>query len=100
MIATISRASRRASGWLFRDRRTGRIVVAQPPNAPLLVFLGATAVRVLVHPHGAVGTVVSAVGTVALAWWSVDEVLRGVNPFRRVLGAVVLAGVVVRLFLG
>jgi hypothetical protein len=35
------------------------------------------------------------VGTVALLAWSVDEVLRGVNPFRRILGGVVLAGLVV-----
>jgi len=27
----------------------------------------------------------------ALAWWAVDEVVRGVNPWRRCLGAGVLA---------
>ena len=29
-------------------------------------------------------------GTAALLWWSFDELIRGVNPFRRGLGAVVL----------
>jgi hypothetical protein len=28
-------------------------------------------------------------------WWAVDEIVRGVNPWRRILGAVVLAFVVV-----
>jgi hypothetical protein len=30
-------------------------------------------------------------------WWAGDEVLRGVNPFRRLLGAGVLTGVLVDL---
>jgi hypothetical protein len=88
---------RRFLDWLFRDRTTGRIVVAQWPNAPLWVFLVATAVRVLFHPHGALGTVVSVVGTGALVVWAALEVARGVNPFRRILGGVVLVGVVVGL---
>ena len=33
-----------------------------------------------------------------LAWWAADEVLRGVNPWRRCLGAAVLAMLVLRLF--
>jgi hypothetical protein len=80
--------------WVFRDRRTGRIVVAQWPNPPLAVWLGATAVRVLVDPAGTAGTVVQVVGTAALGWWAVAEVGWGVNPWRRFLGAVVLAGTV------
>jgi hypothetical protein len=42
---------------------------------------------------------VSVVATVALLWWSIDEIVRGVNPFRRILGAVVLVAVVVGFFL-
>jgi hypothetical protein len=33
----------------------------------------------------------SGVGRGALIVWALDELVRGVNPFRRVLGAVVLA---------
>lgn len=86
--------------WLFRDRRTGAIVLAQWPNPPLLVFLVATAVRLVFSPSGAVGTAVSVVGTIALVWWAGDEILRGVNPFRRLLGAVVLVAIVVGLLIG
>ncbi|MCU1373151.1 MAG: conserved rane protein of unknown function [Actinomycetia bacterium] len=91
---------RRGFDWLCRDRTTGRVVVMQVPNLPLAVFLVATAVRVIAHPHGAIGTVFSVLGTVGLVWWAGDEVLRGVNPPRRSLGgvvhAVVVAGLVAR----
>jgi hypothetical protein len=69
------------------------------PNIPLWIFLAATAVRMLVHPHGTVGTVVSVVGTVALVVWAVLEIARGESPFRRVLGGVVLLATIVGFFL-
>jgi hypothetical protein len=75
--------------WLFRDRRTGRIVVAQWPNVSLGIFLAAAAIRRLSEPAGTAGTIVDVVATGALLWWAADEVLRGVNPWRRILGVVV-----------
>jgi hypothetical protein len=83
--------------WLFRDRTTGRIVVMQVPNLPLAIFLVATVVRVVAHPHGTAGKVLSAVGTAGLVVWAGEEVWKGVNPFRRILGGVVLVAVVVGL---
>ena len=74
---------------MFRDRSTGQVVIAQLPNLPLIVFLVAAAIRRYASPDGTAGAVVSGVATVALLWWSVDEVVRGVNPFRRILGGVV-----------
>ncbi len=72
--------------WCFRDRRTGRITVAQFPNVALGIFLATVALR-LVVPTGTTGrTVVDGIGLAALAWWAVDEVVRGVNPWRRLLG--------------
>jgi hypothetical protein len=88
---------RKMFDWLFRDRQTGKVVIAQLPNLPLSLFLIAAGIRWLLHPAGTVGTIVSVVATTALAWWSVDEVARGVNPFRRALGAVVLAATVASL---
>ena len=81
----------RVIDWLFRNRQTGEITVAQLPNAPLVVFLVAAAVRRFADPAGDVRTVVSVVAAAALVWWSLDELLRGVNPFRRLLGGAVLA---------
>ena len=77
--------------WLFRDRTTGGITVAQVPNAPLLVWLGATVLGVFWAPQVAGHDVLPLVGTAGLLVWAGDEVVRGVNPFRRLLGVGVLA---------
>ena len=82
---------RRLLRWFFCDPETGRVVIAQRPNPPLVVFLAATAVRIALDPQGTVGSAVRAVAIVAIVWWSVDEILRGTTPFRRVLGVTVLA---------
>ena len=90
---------RRAIDWMFRSRRTGRITIAQFPNTALWLFLVAAFLRGLFHPDGRPGTVLAVAATVGLTWWALDEVLRGVNPWRRLLGAAVLAGQLGR-FLG
>jgi hypothetical protein len=81
---------KRAFDWLFRDRRTGEVVIAQLPNLPLVVFLVASVAKRLLDPSGAAGSALTVVAVVSLLWWAGDEVLRGVNPFRRILGSVVL----------
>jgi hypothetical protein len=86
-----------AIDWALRDRRTGRIVVAQRPNKALIAWMAASVVLVLADPDGTWGLGLRVVATVALSWWAVDEVVRGVNPWRRLLGAVVLAGLVISL---
>ena len=75
--------------WLFDDRTTGKIVIAQFPNIPLIVWLVATALALVTS--GTVHTILGYTATVALSVWAGDELLRGVNPFRRMLGAAVLA---------
>jgi hypothetical protein len=94
------RAVRGPLRWLFENRRTGKITVVQLPNLPLAVFLTVAAIRAVVHLHGLPATVIGAVASVALVWWAVGEIARGVNPFRRALGACVLAVAVVGLFRG
>jgi hypothetical protein len=89
-----------AVGRLFRNSDTGQWAIVQFPNLPLAIFLVATLVRLAVHPHGGAGTALSVVGGLGLAWWSVDEIARGDSPFRRVLGAVVLVGLVLSLLTG
>lgn len=76
--------------WFFRDPRTGRIVVGQFPNAPLWIFAAAAAVEWLAQPAGTAGTLVRIVKVASLVVWAADEVLRGVNPWRRCLGAAML----------
>lgn len=85
--------------WLFRNRRTGDLTIAQAPNTPLIVFLVAAAVRFLFHPSGTLGAVVGVVATVALVVWAGDELVRGVNPWRRLLGGSVLGFTLLGLLL-
>jgi hypothetical protein len=90
---------RSAVSRFFRNPETGAVVVAQPPNLPLWVWLVSTAVRMVLSPDGALGVVLSVVGTLALLAWAALELTRGDSPFRRVLGAVVLVAVVAGLLL-
>ncbi len=83
--------------WLFRNRETGRITIAQFPNAALAVFLVATVLRSLFDPTGRPGDALNLLATAALIWWAVDEVVRGVNPWRRILGGAVLAAQILRI---
>jgi len=97
---------RRAFRWLFEDGSTGRIVIVQWPNIPLWIWI-ASAVGRRVVPRGwefAVGgwqanprSVIAGLGTLALLVWAALEVARGVNPFRRVVGAVVAAATIASL---
>jgi hypothetical protein len=81
---------RSALNWWFRDRTTGRITIYQTPNIPLLVFIVAFMSRRVFETTGAVDVVLAVIATASLAIWGADEVARGVNPWRRVLGGVVL----------
>ncbi len=71
---------------MFRSRQTGQIVMAQFPNMALGLYLAVTLTRRVLDPSGALRTTLDWVVVGALAWWAADEVVRGVNPFRRALG--------------
>ncbi|GJD70326.1 hypothetical protein MMMDOFMJ_3272 [Methylobacterium gnaphalii] len=93
----------RVLNWFFRDRATGAIVIAQWPNLPLWIFASAAGLAWIVEASAiAVPAWLSAslqvVAIASLAWWAVDEVLRGVNPWRRCLGGAVLMFGLIRLF--
>jgi hypothetical protein len=81
--------------WLFEDRKTRKIVLWQWPNIPLWIWIASAVISRFAS--GGVGTAVSVIGSVALAVWAVLEIGWGVNPFRRILGGVVLAVMVVGL---
>jgi hypothetical protein len=83
--------------WFFRNRRTGEITIAQAPNLPLVVFMVAWGLRWLLSPTGWLLRALGLVAVGAITFWAVDEVVRGVNPWRRTLGAAVLVLVGVRL---
>ncbi len=71
--------------WFFRNRETGRITIGQFPNVALWTFIVTVILR-RVLADTAARTAIDAVGVAALAWWALDELFRGVNPWRRLLG--------------
>jgi hypothetical protein len=79
--------------WCFRNRETGEITIGQPPNPPVVIAMVAFGARALLRPPGLVGTVLGAIGTGAVVYWAGDEVLRGVNPWRRTIGVATLGAV-------
>jgi hypothetical protein len=83
--------------WWVRDQN-GELTLAQWPNPALAVWLAAVVVgwtEVLGAAHSAT---LADVGRGALIVWALDELVRGASPARRLLGAVILAGQLVRLF--
>jgi hypothetical protein len=83
--------------WLFRNRQTGEISIGQSPNLPMVVFSAARFARRVFRPSGRIASAVDLVGTAALAVWAVDEVVRGVNPWRRAVGTGALLWLVPRI---
>jgi hypothetical protein len=69
--------------------------IAQAPNAPLAVALGALLVAVVTH--GSVHDYARALFYAGLAAWGWEELSSGVNWFRRAVGVVGLLYVVVRV---
>jgi hypothetical protein len=89
----------RAVRWMLRNRRTGRLTVAQWPNVSLSVFIALSLALHFSHPKGAAENVLRALADVALFIWAGDELVRGVNPFRRILGLVVIGATIASLTL-
>jgi hypothetical protein len=90
---------RRSIRWVFLNRRTGHITVAQWPNISLSVFIVLSIALRTFRPTGGIETSARVLADVALFVWAIDELLRGVNPFRRTLGLVVIIATCVTLSL-
>ena len=88
---------RGAVRWWFENRETGEITVAQFPNWPLFGIGAGWLVGALSDEGTTVHDVAGVTVTVLWVYWGADELLRGVNPWRRVLGSAVLAWQLVRL---
>jgi hypothetical protein len=83
--------ARRILQWFFRNRQTGAITVAQTPNLILWIVIIAVAVRWICPTAGTLGVVLTVVVTGGFLLWAADEIVRGVNPWRRCLGTAVAA---------
>ena len=97
---TIDSISARLSSasWWFRSS-DGRLTLWQLPNPALCVWM-VTLVLGRFELSTAHVTAVDGIRHGALLVWALDEVVRGASPFRRTLGAVILAALLVSLVLG
>jgi hypothetical protein len=78
---------------IFRDRE-GKVVLAQMPNLPLIVWIVASLLR-LIFTTGKVNIGLEAIAFGSLFTWAWEELFQGVNYFRRALGLLVLIGLIV-----
>ncbi|NJL64572.1 MAG: hypothetical protein HC903_25550 [Methylacidiphilales bacterium] len=77
----------------FRDG-DGKIVLAQMPNLPIIVWLTASLLK-LVFTTGEINTGLDVLANGSLFTWAWLELFQGVNYFRRALGLLVLIGILV-----
>ncbi|MBA3234271.1 MAG: hypothetical protein H0T17_10070 [Propionibacteriales bacterium] len=80
--------TRNTINQFIRNPNTGRVVIVQPPNIAILTWLAARG-GVLLWDDRA--QELRWVGSGALMVWALAELTRGQSPFRRTLGAAVLA---------
>jgi hypothetical protein len=72
----------------FRDRE-GKIVIAQMPNLPIIVWISASLLG-LIFTTGKINTGLNLVAFGSLFTWAWEELFQGVNYFRKTLGLIVL----------
>ena len=87
-----------SAAWWFRSS-DGRLTLWQLPNPALCVWLVTLGLGRF-DLSAAHTMAVDGVRHGALLVWALDEVVRGASPFRRLLGAVVLAAQLASLVLG
>ena len=77
---------------VFRDDE-GKIVVAQLPNLPIIVWIVATLLK-MIFATGQINTGLELIAFGALFTWAWEELFQGVNYFRRGLGLIVLVSLI------
>jgi hypothetical protein len=77
---------------IFRDSE-GQIVIAQPPNLPLIVWIVASLLTFVVTT-GKINLGLDLVAFGSLFTWAWEELFQGVNYFRRALGLIALVALI------
>jgi hypothetical protein len=75
--------------WFFRNRETGAITIAQAPNLVLWIVIVAGVLLWIWPSTGTASVALTVAFKGGLLVWAADEVVRGVNPWRRCLGTAV-----------
>lgn len=77
---------------IFRDSN-GNIVIAQPPNLPIIVW-GVASLLGLIFTDDLINIGLDIIAFGSLFTWAWLELFQGVNYFRRTLGFIVLIGLI------
>ena len=77
---------------VFRDSE-GKIVLAQMPNLPLIVWIVASLLK-LIFTTGKISIGLEVLAFGSLFTWAWEELFQGVNYFRRALGILVLVSLI------
>jgi len=77
--------------WWFENRETGDITIAQFPNWPLWGIGISLLVAAGTEPGSTLEQAALWARTGLWFYWGADELLRGVNPWRRALGSATIA---------
>ncbi len=80
----------------FKDKQ-GNVVIFQPPNAPLIIWLVLTVVTYFV-PKGKFNDVAQAAASASLLVWALLEIINGFSWFRRALGLAVAVSLLFMIF--
>ena len=78
---------------VFRDSE-GKIVIAQPPNLPLIVGIASSLLK-LIFTTNEINLGLDLIAFGSFFTWAWEELFQGVNYFRRALGFIVLVGLIV-----
>jgi hypothetical protein len=77
---------------VFRDSE-GNIVIAQPPNLPLIVGITSSLLEII-SPTGKIHLGLELIAFGSLFTWAWLELFEGVNYFRRALGLITLVALI------
>jgi hypothetical protein len=77
--------------WWFENRETGDITIAQFPNWPLWSIGISSLVAAGTESGSTLEQAALLARTGLWFYWGADELLRGVNPWRRALGSAAIA---------
>lgn len=80
----------------FRDSQ-GNIVIAQPPNLPILAGITATILKYF-NTDNSLYLVLDTLALGCLFTWAWQELFEGVNYFRRGIGLLALIGIIAARF--
>ena len=81
--------------WLFKDltERRGKYVIAEVPNAPLIIFMVTLIIGIIQYP-GFWQKLFLTVSFVAVIYWGIKEFRSGRSRFRKLLGVLGILGAV------